>query len=130
MSIHSLEVIEYKYFTCRVFFPSHILLQRPVIHIEQQDIINIFGFVFLSQLLTDPPILICDEPTTGLDSYTANNVIGLLRQLSSRGKAVLCSVHQPASGIFEMFDTVSLLVSGGRLAYFGEVNGAKKYFAE
>ncbi|XP_073980155.1 protein scarlet-like isoform X2 [Rhodnius prolixus] len=82
------------------------------------------------QLLTDPPILICDEPTTGLDSYTANNVIGLLRQLSSRGKAVLCSVHQPASGIFEMFDTVSLLVSGGRLAYFGEVNGAKKYFAE
>ncbi|KAK9512053.1 hypothetical protein O3M35_000564 [Rhynocoris fuscipes] len=82
------------------------------------------------QMLTDPPMLICDEPTTGLDSYTASNVIGLLRQLSSRGKAVLCTVHQPASGIFEMFDTVSLLVPGGRLAYFGDVLDAKKYFSQ
>lgn len=82
------------------------------------------------QLLTDPPLLLCDEPTTGLDSYTASSVVALLRQLASRGKAVLASVHQPASGIFELFDTVSLLVPGGRLAYFGEVNGAKNYFSQ
>ncbi|XP_014276473.1 protein scarlet isoform X2 [Halyomorpha halys] len=82
------------------------------------------------QLITDPPLLICDEPTTGLDSYTAATVVTLLRQLASRGKAILASIHQPASGIFELFDTVSLLVPGGRLAYFGEVNDAKQYFAQ
>ncbi|KAL1141029.1 hypothetical protein AAG570_000955 [Ranatra chinensis] len=81
------------------------------------------------QLLTDPPVLICDEPTTGLDSSTAASVINLLRQLTAKGKAVLCSLHQPASGIFEMFDTVTLLVPVGRLAYFGNVNGAKQHFA-
>ncbi|XP_014245629.1 protein scarlet-like [Cimex lectularius] len=82
------------------------------------------------ELLTDPPVLICDEPTSGLDSYTALTVIALLRQLASDNKIIICSVHQPASGIFEMFDTVSLLVSGGKLAYFGDVSAAKKFFSE
>lgn len=33
-------------------------------------------------MLTDPPILFCDEPTTGLDSFNALNVIKTLKNLT------------------------------------------------
>uniref|UniRef100_A0A1B6CCH2 ABC transporter domain-containing protein n=1 Tax=Clastoptera arizonana TaxID=38151 RepID=A0A1B6CCH2_9HEMI len=80
------------------------------------------------QMLTDPPILFCDEPTTGLDSYNAVTVIKSLFALSSRGKTVICSIHQPSSEVFLMFDKLCLLVPGGKLAYFGDANKAKAHF--
>ncbi|KAG8222397.1 hypothetical protein J437_LFUL003018 [Ladona fulva] len=79
------------------------------------------------QLLTDPPILFCDEPTTGLDSYSAGAVVEKLKQLTSMGKAVICTIHQPASGLFDLFHRV-LLLSGGRVAYLGDVPDALIYF--
>ncbi|XP_052129379.1 protein scarlet-like [Frankliniella occidentalis] len=79
------------------------------------------------QLLTDPPILFCDEPTTGLDSYSAGAVVEHLRLFAQRGKAVICTIHQPASGIFDLFHQV-LLLAGGRVAFFGEVQDASRHF--
>lgn len=79
------------------------------------------------QLLTDPPFLFCDEPTTGLDSYSAGAVCEHLRLFAARGKAVICTIHQPASGIFDLFHQV-LLVAGGRTAFFGEVADASRHF--
>lgn len=81
------------------------------------------------QMITDPPILFCDEPTTGLDSYNASSVVTVLRQLTARGKIVVCSIHQPASDVFVMFDQLCLLAPGGRLAYFGDTVNAQPYFA-
>ncbi|KAF4528832.1 hypothetical protein B566_EDAN015032 [Ephemera danica] len=80
------------------------------------------------QLLTDPPLLFCDEPTTGLDSYSAGAVVEKLRQLSLRGMAVICTIHQPASGIFDLFHDL-ILLAGGRVAYQGDVRDALTYFA-
>jgi len=34
------------------------------------------------ELVTNPPILFLDEPTTGLDSYTALKIIELIRNLA------------------------------------------------
>ena len=34
---------------------------------------------FQSEALADPPLMLADEPTTGLDSYMAENVIKLMR---------------------------------------------------
>nr|CAD7431663.1 unnamed protein product [Timema monikensis] len=79
------------------------------------------------QLLTDPPLLFCDEPTTGLDSYSAGVVIEKLRQFAASGKVVVCTIHQPASGLFDMFNQV-LLVARGRVAFYGDVCDAAKYF--
>nr|WOD55116.1 ABCG transpoter Redboy2 [Hymenopus coronatus] len=79
------------------------------------------------QLLTDPPFLFCDEPTTGLDSHNAGMVVDKLRQLAANGKAVICTIHQPTSGLFEQFSHVVLL-AGGRVAFQGDVLGAKKHF--
>lgn len=45
----------------------------------------------------------------------------LLRKLADNGQAVLCTVHQPSSQIFQMFDRLLLLGSGGRTLYFGDI---------
>lgn len=76
------------------------------------------------QLLTDPVLLFCDEPTTGLDSYNAGIVVESLRSFASRGKAVICTIHQPASGLFDLFHEV-LLLAGGRVAFHGNVSGTR-----
>lgn len=51
-------------------------------------------------------LLFLDEPTSGLDSTTANNIVGILLNLARRGRTVVCTIHQPRSAIFYMFDQV------------------------
>jgi len=72
------------------------------------------------QLINDPPILFCDEITTGLDSYSAAHIINTLRRVAGSGKIVICTIHQPASGLFDQFQEV-ILLTNGRLAYQGSV---------
>jgi len=64
-------------------------------------------------LLRDPPVLILDEPTLGLDPPSARMVRRLLRDLAGRGKAVLLTTHN----MFEaeiVCDRVGI-ISGGRI---------------
>lgn len=72
------------------------------------------------QLISDPPILFCDEITTGLDSYSAAHIITTLSRVARNGKIVICTIHQPASGLFDQFNEV-ILLTDGRLAYQGSV---------
>ncbi len=44
-------------------------------------------------LLADPPILILDEPTLGLDVLSNRLILELIRTQAARGKAVLLSTH-------------------------------------
>src|SRR5690554_7625 len=44
-------------------------------------------------LVTDPPILLCDEPTASLDSKSASFVMEELRLLANEGKAVVVVTH-------------------------------------
>lgn len=64
------------------------------------------------ELLTDPVLLFLDEPTTGLDSTTAQNVVSLLQDLTSQGMNVITTIHQPNSQIFSLFDKLVLMVDG------------------
>ncbi|XP_018318847.1 protein scarlet isoform X5 [Agrilus planipennis] len=82
---------------------------------------------FASELLTDPPLLFCDEPTTGLDSYSAQKLIAMMNLMASSGKTIVCTIHQPSSQIFKMFSQVILLASG-RLAYMGATSNAAEFF--
>ncbi|KAI9039794.1 uncharacterized protein KD926_009137 [Aspergillus affinis] len=74
------------------------------------------------ELVARPSILLfLDEPTSGLDSRSAMSIVKLLRSLANAGQAILCTIHQPSSLLFEEFDRLLLLVKGGKTAYFGEV---------
>lgn len=45
------------------------------------------------ELLTDPNLLFLDEPTTGLDAYTAFSVIWTLRELAKCGRTIITTIH-------------------------------------
>lgn len=64
---------------------------------------------FAAEILTNPPILFCDEPTTGLDSYLAEQVVKVLQSLAATGKTILCTIHQPASQVYALFNQYVLL---------------------
>nr|QNH67980.1 ATP-binding cassette transporter subfamily G-like protein 14 [Brachionus plicatilis] len=82
---------------------------------------------FATQILTKPEILFCDEPTTGLDTYTASIIIDILESQAKAGKIILCSIHQPSSQMFQKFTTLCL-ISEGKLTYFGPRTDALKFF--
>ena len=44
-------------------------------------------------LIHDPPVMIFDEPTTGLDVMTARSILAFVRECRAAGKAVLYSTH-------------------------------------
>ncbi|KAI1812305.1 ABC transporter [Poronia punctata] len=71
------------------------------------------------ELSAKPDILLLDEPTSGLDGQSALTIGRLLRKLAESGQTVLCTIHQPAAELIELFDHLLLLVPGGRVAYDG-----------
>ena len=79
-------------------------------------------------LVTNPRVLFLDEPTSGLDSFTANEVMSVVKSLADHGLTVCATVHSPTPYTFYLFDRLLLLLHG-KVAYFGE-NGAKaiEYF--
>ena len=80
------------------------------------------------ELITDPNLIFLDEPTTGLDSFTATSVMESLGDLARKdGRTVISTIHQPNSDIFEMFDKLMLLARG-KIIYFNKANLAVDYF--
>lgn len=74
------------------------------------------------ELAAKPELLLfLDEPTSGLDSQGAFNIVRFLKKLANAGQAVLCTIHQPNSALFENFDRLLLLQRGGRCVYFGDI---------
>jgi ATP-binding cassette, subfamily G (WHITE), eye pigment precursor transporter len=57
----------------------------------------------------------------------ALSMIESMKTLAQQGKAILCTIHQPSSEIFGMFDKLCLL-SEGKLAFIGSVDGATNFF--
>lgn len=56
------------------------------------------------QLITNPPLLFTDEVTSGLDSFMALSVVQSLKTMVHMGHTIMCTVHQPSSEVFELFD--------------------------
>jgi ABC transport system ATP-binding/permease protein len=80
------------------------------------------------ELLREPAILFCDEPTSGLSSRDSENIIDLLKELSLKGKLVFAVIHQPSSDIFKMFDKLLILDTGGYQIYYGNPLDSVVYF--
>jgi energy-coupling factor transporter ATP-binding protein EcfA2 len=71
------------------------------------------------ELVANPSIIFLDEPTSGLDSRAAAVVMRAVRNVARTNRTVVCTIHQPSSYLFEMFDSLLLLKKGGRSVYFG-----------
>jgi ABC-type multidrug transport system ATPase subunit len=80
------------------------------------------------ELLREPSVLFCDEPTSGLSSRDSENIIDLLKELALKGKLVFAVIHQPSSDIFKKFDRLLILDSGGYQIYYGNPVDSIVYF--
>jgi ABC-type multidrug transport system ATPase subunit len=49
----------------------------------------------------------------------------VLRRVAESGRTIICSIHQPSSEVFGMFDQV-LVLQGGSLVYDGDVGPRSK----
>jgi len=47
-------------------------------------------------LVTEPSLLLCDEPTGNLDSATTEDILKLFRELHAEGNTILIVTHEPA----------------------------------
>ncbi|XP_072906755.1 ATP-binding cassette sub-family G member 5 isoform X3 [Hemitrygon akajei] len=81
-----------------------------------------------AQLLQDPKVILLDEPTTGLDSMTSNQIIHLLSELAHKNRTVILSIHQPRSELFKLFDRIAIM-SCGELVFCGGTEDIVEFFA-
>jgi ABC-type multidrug transport system ATPase subunit len=87
------------------------------------------------ELTLDPPCMICDEVTSGLDPQSEDQILALLRQLVvSGGKSFVCIIHN--LGKLNQFDWVTVVYQGdvvfqgspdALLGYFGIPDGLRLY---
>lgn len=81
-------------------------------------------------VMREPRIIYLDEPTSGLDSHKAYMLVKIIKQLAFMSNAtVVCTIHQPSSDIFALFDDLMLLLSG-RVVFNGPAEEAVPHFAE
>ncbi|KAF9180757.1 hypothetical protein BGZ51_009356 [Haplosporangium sp. Z 767] len=73
------------------------------------------------ELVAKPKLLFLDEPTSGLDAQASYNIMRFMRKLADQGQAILCTIHQPSSQLFDFFDDLLLLAKGGKTVFFGEL---------
>ncbi|KAJ1952895.1 hypothetical protein GGI12_006131, partial [Dipsacomyces acuminosporus] len=76
------------------------------------------------ELVTDPSILVLDEPSSGLDSSSAEMVVSLTKEMSrQRNLCTLMTIHQPSAEMVAKFDKLILLAQG-KLVYMGPAKDA------
>ncbi|SRR5690606_8428811 len=110
------------------FFARMYDLRRPAARIEQvlravdlwtrrRDPVRTYSRGMVQRLaigraiLHNPPVLLLDEPDTGLDQTSAQMLHDLIRSLGADNRAILLSTHNLDRAI-EWADTVCLLARG------------------
>ena len=66
-------------------------------------------------LIHNPPILIFDEPTVGLDVITARVVLNYIKEFKNRGKCIIFSTHQMQEAE-RLCDRIAIIHKGEILA--------------
>jgi len=79
------------------------------------------------EIVNLPNLMFLDEPTTGLDSSISLEVMSAVRNLANQNRTVICTIHQPSTETFALFDTL-LLLAAGKIIYFGPTSDMVKYF--
>lgn len=74
-----------------------------------------------TELLTEPSLLLLDEPASGLDAGLERTLMRLLRSLADAGRTVIVVTHSLDS--LDLCDRVMILAPGGIPAYIGPPAG-------
>ena len=65
------------------------------------------------EMVSSPALLFLDEPTTGLDSNTAYEIIKVMSDIKNSDNMTVISVlHQPSNDILNLFDKIIILCDG------------------
>ena len=79
-------------------------------------------------LVHDPPVMIFDEPTLGLDIMTARTIIEFIRECRDRGKTVIFSTHVMRE-VEKLCDIVGI-IQGGKLLAEGTIEQLRERHGE
>ncbi len=79
------------------------------------------------EIINLPDLIFLDEPTTGLDSAIAYEVMSAVRNIANQNRTIVSTIHQPSTLTFGLFDKL-LLLGEGRVVYFGPSKEAVNYF--
>ena len=78
------------------------------------------------ELVSEPPLLLCDEVTSGLDARSEREMLEILRRIArEENRVVLVVIHGLTN--LDLFDKVAVL-TGGHLAYHGSPETLAHYF--
>jgi sodium transport system ATP-binding protein len=75
-------------------------------------------------LVHDPPVMIFDEPTIGLDVMAARTIVQFIRECRENGKTVIFSTHV-MSEVEKLCDHIGI-IHGGRLLEEGTLSGLRE----
>ena len=85
------------------------------------------------EFLSNPSMLILDEPDSGVDGVMAKELFKQMRKVADTGRIVIAITHTP-DRVVDMFDDVIILAKDsdrtGRLAFYGTVDECRKFFGK
>jgi cell division transport system ATP-binding protein len=70
--------------------------------------------VIARALINEPEVILADEPTGNLDTETAQEIVGLLYEISKAGRAVIIATHN--FHLFEHYTGRTIRCEGGRIS--------------
>src|SRR2546428_14162467 len=79
-------------------------------------------------LVHDPPVMIFDEPTLGLDVMTARTIVGFIREGRAQGKTIIFSTHV-MSEAEKLCDQIGI-IHGGRLLAEGTLADLRERYGK
>jgi ABC-type sugar transport system ATPase subunit len=97
-----------------------ILSERLNIDIDVRDKVEFFSggerqaVAVGRALVTDPDVIIMDEPTSALSAESADRVRTLIRELNDQGVSIIIITHN-LEEVFDLTDRITVLRSGERV---------------
>jgi len=79
-------------------------------------------------LIKQPQVIFLDEPTSGLDAAAAAHIMEFIKALAYQENLIIvATIHQPSTKVYNYFSQ-TMLLSCGRVAYYGRSEKAAGYF--
>ncbi len=93
------------------------LADRPKLRVQQLSGGQQQRFAIAAALVNDPPLVLLDEPSTGLDPKARQDLWKLIRRLQAEGRTILLSTHYMEEAE-ELCDRVAIM-DRGQIAALG-----------